>query len=275
MKNLIDADILAYECGFAGQFKDELSGEVVMKDFDHVEDHLEMKLREIYEETFATEPPTLYLTGDAKLERLLKVRMEPNFRIAAAITQPYKGNRKSEKPLHFDNIRAFMLSRYDCVVASGCEADDMMGIAQTDKTIICSTDKDLRQIPGRHYSWSVGQRPSIPPFEVDRLGELKLSEGKVKKLWGTGMVWFYAQLLMGDNVDNIQGVPEVGPVSAYELLSGATSELEMYQRVRQRYLEEWPEDGIAKLKEHAALLWIVRELDPQGRLKMFRPPQGG
>lgn len=273
MKCLIDADILAYECAFAGQFKDELSGDLIMKDFDNVEDHLEMKLREIQEETFADEPPTLYLTGDNKLGRLLKRDFSPNFRIAAAVTKPYKGNRKSEKPLHFDNIRAFMLSRYDTIVADGCEADDMLAMAQTDKTVICSTDKDLRQIPGRHYSWSVGQRPSIPMYTVDSLGELKLIEGKTKKLWMTGMKCFYAQLLMGDVVDNIQGIPGVGPVGAYNLLNEATSELELYRLVRARYMEEWPEDGIQKLKEHAALIWIVRERKPDGSFKMYRPPK--
>lgn len=273
MKPLIDADILAYECAFAGQFKDELSGEVVMKDFDNVEEHLEMKLLEIQEETFSDEPPTLFLTGDSKLGKLLKRDFSPNFRIEAAVTKPYKGNRKSDKPLHFDNLRAFMLSRYDTVVADGCEADDMLAMAQTDKTVICSTDKDLRQIPGLHYSWSVGLRPAIPMYRVDSLGELQLLEGKTKKLWMTGMKCFYAQLLMGDPVDNIQGIPKMGSVGAYELLQGATSESELYQLVRARYMEEWPEDGIQKLKEHAALIWMVRERKPDGSLKMYRPPK--
>lgn len=272
MRCLIDADILAYECSYAGQFKDEQTGEMVMKEFDHIEDHLEMKIREITEETFSNEPPLLFLSGDDELGRILKREFKPNFRVAAATTLPYKGNRKVEKPLHYMNIRPFMLSRYDCVVSDGMEADDALALAQNDSTVICSVDKDLRQIPGMHYSWSVGKRPSIPPYKVDHLGELRL-EGKPKKLWMTGIKCFYAQLIMGDPVDNIQGIPGAGPVTAYEALESAQSESEMYRVVRQLYMAQWPEDGIQRLREHAALLWMVRELNEDGSPKMFRPPK--
>lgn len=267
---LIDADILAYECPWAGQYKDETTGELIMKDFDHVEEHLEMKLREITEDCFSDEPPLLFLTGDDKLGRLLKRSFAPNFRHEAAVTKPYKGNRKADKPLHYDNIRAYMLSRYDCVVSDGCEADDELAMHQGPDTVICSVDKDLRMIPGWHYTWSVGKRPSIPKYFVEPMGELRVDG---KKLWFTGLKGFYAQLLMGDSVDNIQGIPGMGPAYACKLLQGATSERELYELVRARYLQEWPQEGIQKLREHAALIWMVRERNPDGSLKMYRPPR--
>jgi len=34
----------------------------------------------------------------------------------------------------------------------GLEADDEMAIYQTDDTIIVSLDKDLLQVPGKHFS---------------------------------------------------------------------------------------------------------------------------
>lgn len=272
MKCLIDADVLAYECPFAGQFKDELTGEIIMKEFDSVEEHLEMKINECLEANFSSEPPILFLTGDEKLCKQMGVEYHPNFRYEVAKTLPYKGNRKSEKPLHYDNIRAFMLSRYHCIVSDGCEADDMLATVATlnPGSVICSVDKDLRQIPGRHFTWSVGKREAIPPYDVDFMGELKYNPD-TKKLWMTGMRAFYAQLIMGDPVDNIQGIYKAGPVKACKLLEGATTERELYERVREAYLQEWPEDGLEKLREHAALVWMVREFK-DGKPVMYRPP---
>lgn len=268
---LIDADVLAYECPFAGQFKDELTGEVVMKEFDSVEEHLDMKITECLEANFSTEA-ILFLSGDEWLSRFMKRPIRRNFRYEVAKTQPYKGNRKSEKPLHYDNIRAFMLSRYNCVVSDGCEADDMLAAFQhiNKDTVICSVDKDLRMVPGWHYTWAVGKRPAIPPHYVEPLGELSWDG---KKLWMTGSKAFYAQLLMGDPVDNIQGIPKLGPAGAYKLLQGATSDSELYQLVRARYMAEWPENGIEKLKEHAALVWMVREFQPDGSPVLYKPPK--
>ena len=278
-KCLIDADVLAYQCGFAGQFKDELTGEILMRDFDSVEENLDMKIREILEETMSDEPPVLYLTGDDKLAKMISRRerllgnppvvFDENFRIATGRTAPYKGNRKSAKPLHFNNIRMYMLNHYDCVVSNGVEADDMMATHQTDDTIICSVDKDLRQVPGKHYTWSVGERPSTDVYQVDKLGLMML---KGDKVYATGFFQFFYQVLVGDTVDNIKGLDKVGPKKAYKLLEGATSEVELYQRVRQAYLEKHPEDGLEKLREVIDLVWMIREWE-DNKPVLYKEPE--
>lgn len=283
---LIDGDILAYQCAFAGQFKDEKTGEVVMKDFDAVEEMLSLKIREITEECMSDEEPLLFLTGDDLLAKHLnrrprwcdpseEIELLPSFRYYEAKTKKYKGNRKSDKPLHYHNLRAYMLAHYKCVVSNGLEADDMMAIYQTagTDTIICSIDKDLRQIPGKHYSWSVGSRSGRPVYVVDELGTMELV-GKPKKLNATGMKLFFAQVLMGDPVDNIQGVEGMGPVRAYEILSPCNTELELFLATAREYRDKYPDNWENLLREHIDLTYMIRETDGEGNPVRYKYPEG-
>jgi hypothetical protein len=291
MKPLIDADVLRYEVGFSGQIKDE-EGNDVFLDFDRVAELLDDKIKLICNEVGATEPPTLYLSADAFLIKELNRRrklageepleLKPNFREEIAVTKKYKGNRVSNKPFHFKNLSAYMLTNYDCVVANGIEADDAMCTRQYDNweyinlfdkvatpTIICSRDKDLRICPGWHYSWECGKQAAIGPVLVDELGYLeKRPDGKVL---GYGLAFFYYQLLVGDTVDNIAGVPGCGPVKAFKLLSGLTTEEEMYKAVVAKYQEAFPEDWKVHIREMANLLWMVREMNEDGSPVLYKP----
>jgi len=285
---LIDADILAYECSFAGQFKDERTGEVVMKDFDYVVDQLHQKIKEIKEECMSDEEPLLFLTGDPVLARHLnrrpkwlepaeQVELLPSFRYKEAVTKEYKGNRKVDKPLHYHNTRAYMLSQFEVIVSNGLEADDelAMYLLNHPDTILCTVDKDLRQVPGRHYSWSIGQRHSIPVYDVNEFGtmELVISE-KSKKLSATGLMSFFAQVLMGDTVDNVQGIKGLGPVTAYEILSPCITEMELFLATANKYRQVYPEDWADKLREHIDLVYMIRELDDEGKPVRYKYPEG-
>lgn len=285
MKPLIDADVLRYEVGFSGQIKDEDGNDVIL-DFDRVSELLDEKIKLICKEVGATEPPTLYLTGDEFLAKELNrrlvfqgmepIELKPNFREAIAITKKYKGNRKSNKPFHFYNLSAYMVGTYDCVVTNGIEADDAMCIRQyqswydNNDTIICSRDKDLRISPGWHYSWECGKQASIGPIYTDELGWLeKRPDGKVL---GYGLSFFYYQMLVGDTVDNIAGVPGVGPVKAFKLLTEGEdkSEQGMYQKVVKAYQEAFKDDWKVHIREMANLLWMVRETK-DGEPVLYKP----
>ena len=76
---------------------------------------------------------------------------------------------------------------------------------------------------------------------------------------------------MGDVVDNIPGVPKVGPVKACEILSpileresekAMVSSLldEVAYSFHEYYDDEWEE----RMLEQGQLLWVVRELDDNG-----------
>lgn len=289
MKALIDGDLLSYEVSSCGQLKDELTGETIIKSFDSVSELLDQKIKEIVAESFSDEEPRLYLTGDEMLlyhVNRARVRngddikvFTPNFRHEVAKTKPYKGNRHQEKPYHFHNLRAYMLSQYDCVVTDGIEADDLICIdmyKDKDNTICCTRDKDLRMCPGWHYGWACGKQPSFGPELVDELGRIELSSGSSKKIKGTGILFFYSQLITGDTVDNIPGLPKRGPVYAYNLLSECKSEIDCYNAVTQAYEEHYGKEAWEDVfREQVDLLWMIREINEDGSLKFYKYPEGG
>ena len=194
-----------------------------------------------------TEEFQVYLTSDDK----------SNFRFKLAETQPYKGNRKdSRKPYNLQAIRQFLIDRYHADVIYGMEADDALGMAQfnTRDTIICDNDKDTWMIPGNHYNIKTREF-----FTTSDPGELELVNQR-KKLRGGGILWFYAQMLLGDTADNIPGLEGYGPVKVYNLLNGVQNEVDMLQIVRNQYILK---QCIDRLPEIGGLLWILRTCTDQ------------
>lgn len=284
-----------YEIGSVAQYVDERTGEIIPRSWDWVEETLDARIEDICRAVGATQKPLLYLTGDIPLWNMKRrVRpslpvYEPNFRIAMAVSKDYKGGRKLEKPLHYNNIRAYLISVYDAFVAIGCEADDEMAIEQTRReelyrngedivrTIICTRDKDLRQVPGWHYGWECGRQGEFGPVEYDRLGTIELvtktsPKGiKSHKIVGGGFAFFCSQLLTGDVVDNIGGLAGFGPVKVCAALGVHNTTGDLLNGVRSRYEELFGEAWRDKLREQANLLWMCRERDASGRLVMFNP----
>ena len=256
MKALIDADILRYEIGWGA-----LTGWKAITEtedippFDYVEKLLLQRIASIQEVTNSGSY-CLYLTEGH------------TFRYDIAKTKPYKGTRKENKPWHFDNLTAYMQGALECHTVTHIEADDALAIdalQDVENTIICTRDKDLRQVPVNVYSWELGRQPSFGPAIIDKVGSIELIDGKLK---GTGFAFFCAQMLMGDGVDNIPGVPKVGPVKAYEILAPIL-QMEIYDEIKfhlldevqysyqEYYGDEWEE----RMLEQGQLLWIVRRLN--------------
>lgn len=274
-----------------------------MRSFDYVAEKLDAKIKDICAAVWATEPPLLFLSynkllfkNDEKkkakklktVERRLdkskgkdKIALEEeakelqpekydaNFREAVAKKKVYKGNRKSEKPLHYLNLVEYMRGNYECVMAKGLEADDLLGVYQTKaeplSTIICSRDKDLKIIQGMHYGWESGFQREIGPMQVDELGHVELNKRR-NKISGTGLKFFYSQVLTGDVTDNYPGLPSCGPVKAFDLLDNTSTEGEMFEAVlgayRDTYLKSHGEehDYRAEMLEQCKLAWMVCEL---------------
>lgn len=259
MKALIDADILLYQSAFAGQDRD--TGEI--HSFDYVAENFESNV-EMIKRAVEADEAILYLTGPN------------NFRFNIAKTKPYKGTRQEEKPYHYKNLRFYIEALPNAVVTDGYEADDAMCIEQykrleSQDTIICSRDKDLRMCPGWHYGWEHGGQPEFFPTYVSPLGEITLSEDK-KKIKGTGLKFFYSQLITGDSVDNIPGLPKGGPVLAALTLADAVNEQEMCERVATLYHAKLGDNWYEYFLEQAQLLWMVREVDENNIPIMWRPP---
>ena len=283
MKCLIDGDILVYECAFAGEYVDEETGEKVAKPFDDVKEVFEQRLREIEDQCWANEPSHIFLTGDEHLLKMVNKERKrngeeplcyhPNFRIEVAKSVPYK-NRKSTKPYHYHNLRAWIWATYSPTIAWGCEADDLLAVYQDTEeftTIICSRDKDLRQVPGMQFSWECGAQPAWGPLRVEEVGELALP--KPNKLVGSGLKFFFSQVITGDRVDTIPGLPRGGPTLAFKTLGGLSTEKEMYDAVARLYEEKLGEGWETYLEEQINLLWMVREMDEEGLPVLYRPPE--
>ena len=217
MLALFDADLLVYRIGFTTEDVDE----GIMKA------RLRESINLILEATQATEFK-MYLTADDDPTAFRK-RIYPE----------YKAHRIQPKPKHYRAIREYLQANYDAEVCQGIEADDALGITQmvhwkdSDPSIIVSIDKDLRQIPGHHYNFVKDEE-----FEQDYHGGLK---------------YFYTQLLTGDSADNIKGVWKCGPVKAANILAGAETEQEMFNRVRETYSND------EEFLLNARVLWIWKQ----------------
>lgn len=163
-----------------------------------------------------------------------------NFRHEVAVTAPYKGNRADYlRPPFFDEIKDHLIYTWGAEMYPNIEADDAMGIAQTDDTIICSLDKDLLMIAGHHYNFANEE------FQVVTYEE--------------GMKHFYKQLLMGDKTDNIIGIHGIGPKTAETLLEGLSlPEMECVVGFQYALAFDNPEE---RMIENGKLLWIMREED--------------
>ncbi len=262
MKALIDGDILRYEIGWGA-----VTGWKAITDreeippFNYVEKLLLERIASIQAATDSDEY-CLYLTEGR------------TFRYDIATTKPYKGTRKENKPWHFDNLTAYMEGALHHRTVSFIEADDALAIdagKAPEATVICTRDKDLRQVPANVYSWELGRQPSFGPVRVTALGTLELSKDK-KQLKGTGFAFFCGQMLVGDRVDNIPGIPGLGPVKAYDILSpilerestkAMTSSL--YDEIEYSYHEYYGDSNWEHLMvEQGQLLWIVRKLNEDG-----------
>ncbi len=216
---LIDADILAHAAGFA-----ETEEDALLK--------CDRKMQDIILET-TSETYRAFLSGTT------------NFR--KEIDPEYKANRdKLVKPQWLSSCREFLVREWKAEVMDDIEADDGMGIAQDKEdytTIICSVDKDMRQVPGFHYQWAMAGPNWSKPAQTFIVGK------------DEALKTFYAQSLIGDTVDNIIGVWQIGPVKAKNALITCENEQEMFDLCRQMYSND--ERYLKNLK----LLWIMQKED--------------
>lgn len=180
-----------------------------------------------------------------------------NFRVQVATIKPYKGNRvDKEKPKYYDRIRGFLSDLPNVHMVHWMEADDALGINQTEDTVICSLDKDLDMVPGWHYRWGKGNVKEIELWYQDELN---------------GYRCFFKQMLTGDSVDNIHGLYGVGPKSAYvRHVDEASSVEEMSDLVYGLYQKWYGRYATDFFNENAKLLWIRRTEDGSELRKILR-----
>lgn len=194
---LIDADSIAYILGWFN--KDHRDEEVVK---GQVDDFVTMILNEVDADGYL-----LILSPGGK-----------TFRHSVYKYKPYKGTRPPKEEYQEFWCRVvnthLMSRKWNAFDWSGLEADDLVHIANETfsehTTIICSPDKDLKQISGLHFDYKTGIHTEVS-HDQSRYN-------------------FWYQVLTGDTTDNVAGCPKVGEVKAKEILKGCQSEIDMVQQ---------------------------------------------
>lgn len=186
---LIDGDILLYRALTAVEKEVDWGDDIWTLYCDHSEARSEFKQR--FDSFTKKLPGTPFLC----------LSHPENFR--KQVYPAYKSNRKElRKPLGFTDFKQWVIDNYTCVMKKGLEADDVMGILGTkpgNDAVILSHDKDLMQIPCRH--WVDGKEVVVTPEEGEYL--------------------FYTQTLTGDVIDGYPGCKGIGKVKAEKILAEA------------------------------------------------------
>lgn len=179
----------------------------------------------------------------------------PTFR--HELSQEYKANRIGKrKPMALREVYDYLAVTYNGVTIGQLEADDVMGLlatsGQVNDPIIVSPDKDMKTVPGKllvnDKVWNISKN------EADRS-------------WMT-------QALTGDRVDNVDGLPGVGPKTADKILGTTTTLREMWPVVVKAYQKKGKTFTDALLA--ARMTRILRHGDydmEQQKLILWHPSQ--
>ena len=177
MKLLIDADYVVYKCCASVESEIDFGNDVIVvtSKFSDAMAHVRRDLNKITQNFF--DPEVILFFSDSK-----------NFR--KTIQPSYKGHRNRKKPCGYRRVINALGQEYEVIVMPTLEADDALGIYATQYpgNVICSPDKDMRQIPGQLYDMS-----DLSTVTKD-----------------AGARWHLIQAMAGDQTDGYSGVPGIG-----------------------------------------------------------------
>ncbi|MGH7200517.1 MAG: DNA polymerase I, partial [Planctomycetaceae bacterium] len=158
-----------------------------------------------------------YLLEQKQPTHLICAMDSPGPGVRGGLYTEYKANRaempedlRPQVPMIFDTVEAF---RVPLVSHAGWEADDVIAtltrqaVERGMEVRIVTGDKDARQLLG----------PKVQIYNVRK--DAFLDETHLKEDWGVRpdqVIDF--QALVGDSVDNVPGIPLVGPKKASDLL---------------------------------------------------------
>ena len=187
---LIDADIIAYQTAAIGAGLDPFDG-TPRRDMglDTLVDIAVEEINDLNRNFDGAEVLLAFSPADRS-----------NFR--KTVDNSYKANRnpKPKPPMYWELVRE-LKTIFNNVEINGLEGDDVIGILHTrypDTSIMISSDKDMKTIPGRLYDFHHLQHHDI-------------SVNQANYNWMT-------QTLMGDTADGYPGCPGIGKKKAANIL---------------------------------------------------------
>jgi len=250
---LIDADIIAWQIAnrheTAIEFKPGLF--TWWADMNKAQPEIESSVHEILNNTNSDD--LIVCLSDTN-----------NFR--KQINPTYKANRiKRYTPLLVQPIKDYLEQNWRSVHYPQLEADDVLGILATDKSedsyVIASIDKDLLQIPGKHFNWT------------------KPEEGIQEVTPEEGSKFFYTQILSGDPGDGYAGCKGIGPVKAKRIIDSTWDQGEsiLWRTICKTYAKAhncslMTAKRQALIQDRCALILTRENYSPKsGRLKLWEP----
>jgi len=226
---LIDADTLAYtscllveqqEFQLGKEFCTDEEWEEIIKhptydeknhciwtiELDLAYDKALEKLQRIYDKTGCRECEMHFTSG------------KDNFRYK--VKSDYKANRTGRTPAGLGELKRRLLDTFEGTLSTSWEADDVVVWKKEqdpDKYTMVAIDKDLLySVEGKHFNYYESSK-----FKI----EMKWVEVDAE----TRMKWPYIQSIVGDKVDNIEGIKGLGPKKAEKVFAGCTTELECWE----------------------------------------------
>jgi DNA polymerase-1 len=186
---LVDGDILLHRFGHSNHTKIDWGEDCVTNEYDTDKAKKELddfiKWMRSYTRTLRV---TVCLSG------------EFNFRYGVLPT--YKHNRDDDKkPKIIEDLKQHIRDTWDTEEHNLLEADDVLGImasAEPEKYLLATLDKDLLQIPCRHFNWNKRKYTDVDTYDGDYM--------------------FFIQVLTGDITDGYKGAPKIGKVKAAKIL---------------------------------------------------------
>ncbi|RLA26276.1 MAG: hypothetical protein DRQ62_00135 [Gammaproteobacteria bacterium] len=195
---------------------------------------------------------------DKMLDRLyidkyiMAVKSPTNFR--DDMYPDYKMNRRKQqmrKPrkqnMFVPSIRKLAVTQGYAVYAHDREADDYVRIWAEEARrvgedfIVCSVDKDLQCIPGKHWL-----------MHHEKI--LNITEDGAR-------THYYQQLLKGDPTDNIPGLPGIGPVAARDLVWDCRNDGDFQEVVVECYVAQYEGEWKQWLLSNGKMIHIQRDMD--------------
>jgi 5'-3' exonuclease len=149
---------------------------------------------------------------------------------------------RGERPEHFAKVKEYLYSLDEVSVADNIEADDLLGIWSQqlkENSVIVTVDKDMNQLPGAHYNPRKEQYYIVSDLEAK--------------------TFFLRQMILGDPMDKIPGLPKYGPVKADKIIEACNSVQELASTVLDLYFLTYDKDWENYFLANGKLLWLQRK----------------
>jgi 5'-3' exonuclease len=247
---LIDADILIYQAAAAAETPVNWGAGIwTLHAFEQdavrlLSDHYE----KIMEKTYAT-------------QAIMCISCPSSEGWRKQVLPTYKENRADVRPpMLREFLKEHVRENYTTFERPTLEGDDILGILATkgkkhpdEEVIVCSLDKDLKTIPGRHYNFGKDSFLEITEDQAD--------------------YWHLMQALTGDTTDGYKGCPGVGEVTAEKLLHGITPE-DRWAVVCKAYEKKGLGEEEALVQARVARICRASDYDfNKKEVKLWNPPQ--